>query len=488
MKKIKFFQLFLILSLFLPLTASANCMWSLNNECKDIGTTNLWVPATYDTYCNGMTKPNGNTAKCCCANGDIAGCCEKKDNNGNITTADMSGMNCKQITYASTNFYQDQEAWNNGCRPKTAPSNGCEWRLQYLAMEPGELPSGGCLSGENEDANSKCLGPKASSLAATLDVCCCVSAASTEEKATPPKFIMPELQISIPGLKLTPSSTIETTANDDGSYSVTIPWLSEYLLAIYNYGLAVAGILAAIVLMAGGVLWLISGGDASKITQAKELITGSITGLIILMSSYLILSQINPDLTKLNPIKIGTIKKIDLVAEGSDSDNNVVTTASCLSDSELTGITGLVATSNVSDPRLSKNAAEGLKKAIAEAKKQGVELLVTSANRSYAKQKELWDAELKKFNGDEAKTRKYVANPSNCTGGKCYSHCAGVAIDLCIKGTHSCSMLSSTYASNDTDPDIIKLKNIMKNAGWVRYCGEWWHYQYGLAPGKSCSP
>jgi len=145
--------------------------------------------------------------------------------------------------------------------------------------------------------------------------CCCAEKkeqAATVVAPTKPKFIMPELQISIPGLKLTPSSSIDYTANPDGSYQVSIPWLSEYLLSIFNYGLRIVGILAAIVLMAGGLLWLISSGDATKITQAKELITGSITGLVILMSSYIILVQINPDLTKFQPITIGTIKRIDL--------------------------------------------------------------------------------------------------------------------------------------------------------------------------------
>jgi len=123
-----------------------------------------------------------------------------------------------------------------------------------------------------------------------------------------PKFNIPSLQIEIPGLdKL---SDVNCTIKD-GGYQCKIPWIGEYIAALYNYGLSIAGILAAVVLMAGGILWLISGGDASRITQAKELIIGSVTGLVILAASYVLLIQINPDLIRMKPIKIGYIEKIE---------------------------------------------------------------------------------------------------------------------------------------------------------------------------------
>jgi D-alanyl-D-alanine dipeptidase len=316
--------------------------------------------------------------------------------------------------------------------------------------------------------------------------CCCHAAiqqTQTAVQANPPKFKMPEMQINIPTVKLTPEITCDT--DDQGNYECKIPWLGQYLSGIYEYGLSIAGILAAIILMAGGVLWLISGGDASKITQAKELIIGSITGLIILMSSYIILIQVNPDLVKMKSLTIGYIEKMIFVENGSDSETNVVSTG-CPSANNLTNINNLVATSNVNDPRLTKEATEGLKKAIAEATKQNATLLVTSANRTYETQKKLWDDELKKNNGDEAKTRKYVASPTNCQG-TCYSHCAGVAIDVCLKGSPSCSKMKAAYATY-SHQDIVKLQDIMKKAGWVRYCAEWWHFQYGTNPKQACSP
>lgn len=97
-----------------------------------------------------------------------------------------------------------------------------------------------------------------------------------------------------------PNSTFKNTA----STTVTNSSLSLYIKAFYDYGMTVAGILAALVLMGGGILWITSSGNDSKITKARELIIGSITGLLILFSSWIILNTINPDLINLKPLDI----------------------------------------------------------------------------------------------------------------------------------------------------------------------------------------
>jgi len=370
----------------------------------------------------------------------------------------------------------------------------CSWVAEtttYTYSTPGGTPStsvtGGCSAKKLFKSNEgKCTATKPSYAPSSGSeaVCCCDSDSAASTAFEPPLFTPPDLQIAIPGMKTL--SKINCLPGAGGAYFCEIPWLGEYVVGIYNYALSIAGILAAIMLMAGGVLWLISAGDASKITQAKELIIGAITGLIILAASFIILMQINPNLVNLKNISVSYIPKIELIANGSDSDNNL-SSGACAGDSGLSNITNVVALSNVSDPRLTQNAADGLKIAINVAKTKNVKLLVTSANRTYDVQKRLWDSELKKQGGDEAKARKYVAPPSQCQG-TCYGHCAGVAIDVCLYGTASCSRIGGAGNANYTDADVAKLQTIMKEAGWKRYCGEWWHFQYGLAPKQSCSP
>lgn len=131
------------------------------------------------------------------------------------------------------------------------------------------------------------------------------AATTTPPVEEPPLFKVPDFQVNIPGLE--ELSNVTCVPGPSEGYRCEIPWLGEYLVALYNYGLSIAGILAALILMAGGVLWLISGGDASKITQAKELIISSITGLIIMAASYVLLIQVNLALVNFKTITIDTI-------------------------------------------------------------------------------------------------------------------------------------------------------------------------------------
>ncbi|MEK7097259.1 MAG: hypothetical protein AAB906_00215, partial [Patescibacteria group bacterium] len=61
-------------------------------------------------------------------------------------------------------------------------------------------------------------------------------------------------------------------------------------------------------MMIGGFIWLTAGGNQSRIGEAKSWIGASLTGLIIALSSYLILYQINPELTKFAPLKVAWVK------------------------------------------------------------------------------------------------------------------------------------------------------------------------------------
>jgi len=204
----------------------------------------------------------------------------------------------------------------------TVAEASCVWRAE-TTYQGGGGTTGGCYSIEEQpgiNAVETCTDgqPGVSSTGAsnTSYVCCC---SKTEQgtQITAPKFTIPELQIKIPGC---------VANSETGGFECEVPWLGEYIVAIYNYSLSIAGILATIILMAGGVLWLVSGGDASRITQAKELILGSITGLIILASSYVLLIQVNPDLVKFKSIKLNPITKeslpdVDVTNLGLTGDN-----------------------------------------------------------------------------------------------------------------------------------------------------------------------
>jgi hypothetical protein len=81
-------------------------------------------------------------------------------------------------------------------------------------------------------------------------------------------------QIQIPGTDF--ASELNLTG-DSGTY-----YIARYVMAIYQYGVSISAILATVVLMAAGLMWLTSGGSQEKIGQAKNMISGSIIGLVLL--------------------------------------------------------------------------------------------------------------------------------------------------------------------------------------------------------------
>ena len=108
------------------------------------------------------------------------------------------------------------------------------------------------------------------------------------------------LQIKIPGMK----KFSEATECPNDPTKMCVPWIGEYISGIYKYTIGIVGILAAVVLMIGGIIWLTAGGSATRIGEAKAWIGASLTGLVIALCSYMILYQINPSLTQFSPIKV----------------------------------------------------------------------------------------------------------------------------------------------------------------------------------------
>lgn len=147
-------------------------------------------------------------------------------------------------------------------------------------------------------------------------LCCCYE----ETQLETPKFVLPDFQVDIPGLTAYSDPVIVT--DDKGGISYRISWISEYIFAIYTYALTIVGVIATLIIMAGGLLWLTSGGDATKIGQAKKLITGSITGLLMLVSMNLLLRYINPDLIKLKGIELGKIADTEPVSSVGNPRNS----------------------------------------------------------------------------------------------------------------------------------------------------------------------
>ncbi len=79
--------------------------------------------------------------------------------------------------------------------------------------------------------------------------------------------------------------------------------LNRIIAWFYYLVVTISGFSAFFMLVWGGFEWLTSGVSGKK-KEAKERIESALLGLLLILSSYLILRLINPDLTTLNLPKL----------------------------------------------------------------------------------------------------------------------------------------------------------------------------------------
>lgn len=92
-----------------------------------------------------------------------------------------------------------------------------------------------------------------------------------------------DLAQPISGLELSDADIIQ-----EGEV-LKVYWLAKYIQVLYSYGIYLVGVLALIMLMVGGLFWILAGGNPQRITTAKNIIGGAVTGLLLGLCSYLIL-------------------------------------------------------------------------------------------------------------------------------------------------------------------------------------------------------
>jgi len=130
---------------------------------------------------------------------------------------------------------------------------------------------------------------------------------------------IPQLEVQIPGFQgfskdiqicLEEGKSLEECQK--GQRGLSIPWLGEYIIALYKWALRAIAILAIFMVMLAGVQWILAGGNPAQISAAKSKISSALIGVVLILTVNLILSVINPQLTIFKPIILGQIEKIEL--------------------------------------------------------------------------------------------------------------------------------------------------------------------------------
>lgn len=73
----------------------------------------------------------------------------------------------------------------------------------------------------------------------------------------------------------------------------------KFIQNFYRFSIAAGILIATVMIMIGGVIWITSAGDQGRVGKAKVYMTDSIIGVVLLLSAYLILAVINPSLVEL---------------------------------------------------------------------------------------------------------------------------------------------------------------------------------------------
>jgi len=71
--------------------------------------------------------------------------------------------------------------------------------------------------------------------------------------------------------------------------------LSLYLVGLYDFLLSVVGIVAVMMLIIGGMRYITAAGNQAAISDAKDIITNALFGLLLAILSWVIVAEINPD-------------------------------------------------------------------------------------------------------------------------------------------------------------------------------------------------
>ncbi len=125
-------------------------------------------------------------------------------------------------------------------------------------------------------------------------------AAPAAPESIPFTPITPNLGVQIPG------TTLSAPTNDNGV--VRVSFLAQYINGAYKYLSAVVLVVAIVMCVYGGFIYLVGSAGISDIKRGKKIILDSIMGMIIILSAYAILNTVNPNTTNLKFLEMGFVQ------------------------------------------------------------------------------------------------------------------------------------------------------------------------------------
>lgn len=200
--------------------------------------------------------------------------------------ADSFTCNCLYDGGASGSFTTEDDG-GESCREdcKSYLSNG-DVNWYYMCQVPTDVV------GQTETYTVT-----ADTLDETSDV---VASVIDEEEVRDP--IIPNLNVPIPGLDFGDTVTYDSEGNLQANF------LAQYIDALYRFLIVAMAIVAVVMMMIGGLQYILARGHADAVKKAKERMANAVVGLVLLFAAYDIAFLINPDTVRFEALTIPTIQ------------------------------------------------------------------------------------------------------------------------------------------------------------------------------------
>lgn len=132
-------------------------------------------------------------------------------------------------------------------------------------------------------------------------------------------------EITIPGLL-------------EGEWEIDGTTIAQYIRVMFIVFVWAVGIVATVMVIYGGIKWVAAAGNPGRINDARDIINSAIIGVIIALSSIVLLSIINPGLTSFKGI---VLKNVDPKKfEYAEGDPNYTQVTGCPGQADIMSLYG----------------------------------------------------------------------------------------------------------------------------------------------------
>lgn len=271
-------------------------------------------------------------------------------------------------------------------------------------------------------------------------------------------------QVSIPGSVMIGGKEFSVTTCEPGQkisecgILVDGSTAQKYFAVFYRFFVAALAVVAVVMVMWGGFKRIMAAGAPEKVKDANDTIMGAISGMVIALLSYSILSLINPELVSLKSLDVYNVKREDFTLEPEEPITvTSVPPADFVAITEHPNIYQDLDTKKY--PYLRADTLAKLMEAADLAVQQNITIELNYAARSLDEQQRLYEK-----NCSSGNCNPPTCNPMNNIN-RC-PHTTGAAIDVTCKGVSS------------SNPCQTKLEAILLQVGFCRLTSEAWHFEY----------